>query len=1073
MNTIEKLSRTIRVNLVLVAMILGVAVSGRAQVTQLPYFCGFESAADTAGWVLNQVQNSSVVLPHKWVIGEAAANMGLRSLYVSADNGATNTYADGRVAALVASKEFTLPAGAAHTLTFHYRMMGDETCKLYVAWVPAATKTNSLTSGTLPGWVTTNKVEIEFTKSAGWLVAKGTIPQAASAVKRRLVFVWANEKGTLMQPPAAIDNIQIVSGTSEAPGAVTATRPDNATTVELKWIGNAERYDILYSRYGNSRVDTIHDVSSTTHTMYDMPDGVYDFWVRSVNPTTGVTSAWAFSNTILVYDPSHYCVDYMNLDLAECRTGYDKAEPNQLGKVDNGFRDDYSQHTLHYIPGEKDAWTNYRLSVMPPDSKDLAVVRLGNWAVTGRTDHWYSESVTYNMGISRGESKILLLKYAVVVQDPADHPSNTKPHFTIEILDRRGQLVDKTCGYADFTAGYNTQDWVNCGSKLAVGETTDSYANVFYKDWTTIGIDLTPYAGQNIQIRLTTNDCKQGGHFAYAYFSLDCQDATIEGVSCSGGGNGVTAPVGFKYAWYPKDPATNPHLHNYQSFPDGAVCKDRTFYPIKEDKETYICMLTSLEAESCQLPLEVSLQPILPKSQFAAFHVPSDCKNLVRIDNSSMVTKGENVTDQQPETYYWDFGEGANPRYSYTSERSFYVEYPEKGGQVTLKLTTGIAGDECQDELEIPFNVPAIGNRDTTLYRSICPNGKGRTTVFGQVFREPGDYVLNGKTKAGCDSTIYLHVEEILMEEQRRDTTICQGDSIWFDYNGKPWFLPGEYQTVLKSKVGGCDSIRLHCTLTVLPKLELGSIELPVCADAGMYRIPYQGDLDYVTLNYSSNALAQGFVNDTIYPENGYLVIPLPQNPTVEEYSFSMMAEGISCRSTHQKDYVLQLSYPWETVGAQKWDDVLAVKNAAYNDYGDEFDSFQWYCNNSPIPGANTSYFYLGEGNTFNGKDEYYVSMRRTEDGKMYRTCGVTPVPMTPSRVAIYPSAPAPGETVQVFGLEDDCRMQITSVMGDVVNTGNIMSTVGEFRAPALQGIYVVNLITKEGKTFNFKLLVR
>ena len=1053
---------------------LFIAVSVQAQqMTQLPYFCGFETADDTAGWVLNQVSNKSVKLPNKWAIGQATSSMGINSLYISNDEGASNLYTNSAVVAVTAYKDFILPGGKDHTISFQYKMMGDENCKLYVAWTTTNTKPNSTIAGGLPSWITSNLVEMTFVKSAGWVYVKGALPQAPTAVARRLIFVWANSTGDPHQPPVAIDNIQIVSGTADAPAAVTVTRPNNDNTVNVQWIGNAERYELLYSRYGNARVDTIRDIAVTNHTIYDMPDGVYDFWVRSVTPSTGVTSAWTFSQPTVVYDPSNYCVDYMNLDLAECRTGKDVDVPNKLQKVDNGFRDDYSQHTLHYIPGEKDPWTNYQLSVMPPESKDLAVVRLGNWAVTGNTNHWFSESVTYDMGISRGESKILLLKYAVVLQYPAEaHSISTQPHFTIEILDRMGNLLDSHCGFADFTAGANTQDWVNCGSKLAVGETTGSYATVLYKDWTTIGIDLTPYAGQNIKIRLTTNDCKQGGHFAYAYFSLDCQEATIEGVSCSGGENGVTAPVGFKYAWIPKDPATNPHLANYPSYPDGSVCKDRTFYPVKEDKETYICMLTSLESEGCKLPLEVSLHPILPVAQFTPIYDPQECKNIVVIQNNSMVTKGDVMTDKKPETYYWDFGEGANPRTSYTSDAAIVVEYPAEGANVTIKLTTGISNDDCQDVLEVPFVIPAIGNRDTTIIRSICPNGKGYTKVFNQVFREPGEYVINALTRAGCDSTIYLTVEEIEMQEQRRDTTICEGDSIWFDVNGRPWFLPGDYQTVYKSKVGGCDSLRVYTTITVLPKLQLGEIELPVCTDAGMFRIPYQGDLDYVAISYSQDALAQGFVNDTIYPENGYLVFPMPQNPDVEEYSMSVKAEGISCRSLEDKQYTFQLSYPWHTIMAQKWGDVLAVKNPAYNAYGDDFDTFQWYKNNALIPGANLSYIYLGEGTEFNGTDEYYVQMRRKSDGKTYRSCPVVPQVVAPS-VALYPSAPAPGEMVTVVGMEDECLLKVTGLMGELHTTSHMTEGYGEFRAPQRQGIYVVNLITEEGKTMSFKLMVK
>jgi hypothetical protein len=400
------------------------------------------------------------------------------------------------------------------------------------------------------------------------------------------------------------------------------------------------------------------------------------------------------------------------------------------------------------------------------------------------------------------------------------------------------------------------------------------------------------------------------------------------------------------------------------------------------------------------------------------------------------------------------------------------VEYPEKGGSVTMKLITGIANDECQDSLIVKYNIPAIGDRDTTLNLSICPNGKGKATVLGRVFRHPIDTVLTAKTMAGCDSTIYLHIDEIQMEEQRRDTTICEGDSIWFDYNGRPWFLPGEYQTIVKSKVGGCDSLKVYTTLTVLPKLQLGEIETPVCADAGMFRIPYEGDLDYVAISYSQDALTQGFVNDTIYPENGYLVFPMPQNPDVEEYALSMKAEGISCTSVESKNYTLQLSYPWHTIMAQKWGDVLAVKNPAYNAYGDDFDTFQWYKNNSLIPGANSSYLYLTDGQTFNGTDQYYVQMRRKSDGKTYRSCSVIPQVIAPA-AAIYPSAPAPGEKVTVVGLEDECQVKVTGLMGELVYTGELMPEMAEFRAPGKQGIYVVNIINPQGTMLRFKLMVR
>ena len=64
-------------------LLLFATFSIQAQITELPYFCGFETADDTAGWVLNPVATGATKLPNKWAIGRAVANMGLNSMYIS------------------------------------------------------------------------------------------------------------------------------------------------------------------------------------------------------------------------------------------------------------------------------------------------------------------------------------------------------------------------------------------------------------------------------------------------------------------------------------------------------------------------------------------------------------------------------------------------------------------------------------------------------------------------------------------------------------------------------------------------------------------------------------------------------------------------------------------------------------------------------------------------------------------------------------------------------------------------------------------------------------------------------
>ena len=50
----------------------------------------------------------------------------------------------------------------------------------------------------------------------------------------------------------------------------------------------------------------------------------------------------------------------------------------------------------------------------------------------------------------------------------------------------------------------------------------DQIAGVVYKPWSSVGLDLSGYIGQNVTLRFTTYDCALGGHFGYAYIDGSC-----------------------------------------------------------------------------------------------------------------------------------------------------------------------------------------------------------------------------------------------------------------------------------------------------------------------------------------------------------------------------------------------------------------------------------------------------------------------------------------------------------------------------------------------------------------------
>ena len=81
--------------------------------------------------------------------------------------------------------------------------------------------------------------------------------------------------------------------------------------------------------------------------------------------------------------------------------------------------------------------------------------------------------------------------------DPNDdtHTDNGKPRFIIQILNRFDVMLDEVCGFADFSAGVNTEGWHSTKQPDINGTIRD----VYYKDWTTLGINLSEYSGR-IQI---------------------------------------------------------------------------------------------------------------------------------------------------------------------------------------------------------------------------------------------------------------------------------------------------------------------------------------------------------------------------------------------------------------------------------------------------------------------------------------------------------------------------------------------------------------------------------------------
>ena len=217
---------------------------------------------------------------------------------------------------------------------------------------------------------------------------------------------------------------------------------------------------------------------------------------------------------------------------AQCPDFTDLTGPNVVcyyGNTDNPYSQTGIVPGRHTVITEQgtDLRTDNLLPLLPEG--ETAVVKLGNELVGAE-----AESIVYTFTVD-DEYSILMLKFAVVLENPGHHPT-LQPRFVMRVLDSNDNLLDPCMEYdvyaSDEIPGFQT------------------FGNVKWRPWTNTGFDLSPYAGQTVKVSFTTYDCAQAGHFGYAYFTASCTSNRLELVGCDGNEVTLAAPSGFEsYQW--------------------------------------------------------------------------------------------------------------------------------------------------------------------------------------------------------------------------------------------------------------------------------------------------------------------------------------------------------------------------------------------------------------------------------------------------------------------------------------------------------------------------------------------
>lgn len=415
----------------------------------------------------------------------------------------------------------------------------------------------------------------------------------------------------------------------------------------------------------------------------------------------------------------------------------------EAGAIDYGSSHPDSRHTVQYDTAARDPRTGRQLRTIPEGY--TSSVRLGNWSANYYEPE--AEGVIYSLFVDTASFELLLLHYAAVLQDPI-HAASDQPRFRLELLDSTFHIIDSACTSADFIAdqalGWNT-----------------AADGVLWKDWTSVGIDLSAHADEQVYVRLTTYDCNEGSHYGYAYFTLECIRKNLNTTSCGDvATNTLSAPEGFTYRWYTSD---NPLT----------ISTEREITVPSQDI-TYQCQVSKLDNPACNFTISAYGGTRYPVATFDTSVAFTNFQFHVTFNNQSHISN-DNInplTGTTCETAYWNYGNGKTS----TSYHGSTV-YPDTGTYM-VTLVSGIAADHCQDTATMALTLQWPDN--VTVKDSIVCSDQLPITWNDSVFAAEGSKFTIFTSYTGTDSIVLmrLHVVGVPTVTAPADTTIYCGDTV-------------------------------------------------------------------------------------------------------------------------------------------------------------------------------------------------------------------------------------------------------------------------------------------------------
>lgn len=237
--------------------------------------------------------------PNQWAWDTAISNGGTHALYISNDGGGSNAYTNSLYSIVYATRHIAFGTGE-YTIAYDWKANGESNYDYLRAWL--APEITELTAGQLPNGMGANGISSYInTTPDGWVSLDGgsklNLSEAwqsqsstvnVEAGNYMLVFMWANDGSVGTNPPAAIDNVSIVSNCAIIP------------TASLPYVEDFDSYP-YYSANDLPICWSYINTSTGSHTYPQMESG------SSHNSSANALSLYSYSycneSTIFVNDP--------------------------------------------------------------------------------------------------------------------------------------------------------------------------------------------------------------------------------------------------------------------------------------------------------------------------------------------------------------------------------------------------------------------------------------------------------------------------------------------------------------------------------------------------------------------------------------------------------------------------------------------------------------------------------------------------------------------------------------------------------------------------------------------------